>query len=70
MEMNETNLQKFTKRTNDINILTNIWQQQGTVHEKYSRWNSKVLEFAKEVFEVKVKSRKRKSKVERILRKA
>ena len=34
---NETNLQKFITRTNDINTLTNIWQQQseGTVHEKY-----------------------------------
>ena len=72
VEINKTNLQKFTTRTININTLTNIWQQQseGTVHEKYSKWNSEVLELAKEVFEVKVKSRKRKSKVEQILRKA
>ena len=64
--INEKNKREFKNKTAEAG-LTNIWDKDITIEEKYTEWNNKIKKISEEVF-IKKRKKKKEQKEVRILR--
>ena len=64
--INEKNKREFKNKTAEAG-LTNIWDKDITIEEKYTEWNNKIKKISEEVF-IKKRKKKKERKEVRILR--
>ncbi len=62
-------MQKVIEATNNTQLLE-IWEEEGSLDEKYEKWNDAVMEVVENIFSKPFKRKKKMTKKEIILRKA